>query len=167
MVILPSLLALALPDDDPAFPDPPDPHAVNAAKRTAAAAVVIFFNTGLPPCEPETLTGTANRVTVVTSDRGLAERVQDAGTAVRGARWLLDLRDRTGQLPHAYFGWTEGNPITYLLKFLAFGEGFGSDAPFDDTQARKLDAYLRELDTVLMPRVASLIRARMPCGRTR
>jgi hypothetical protein len=36
---------------------------------------------------------------------------------------LLDLRNRTGALPHAYFGWTEGNPITYLLRFLAFGEG--------------------------------------------
>jgi hypothetical protein len=36
---------------------------------------------------------------------------------------LLDLRDRTGCVPHAYFGWTEGNPIAYLLKFLAFGEG--------------------------------------------
>jgi hypothetical protein len=36
---------------------------------------------------------------------------------------LLDMRDRTGSMPHAYFGWTEGNPITYLLKFLAFGEG--------------------------------------------
>jgi len=36
---------------------------------------------------------------------------------------LLDLRDRTGVSPHAYFGWTEGNPITYLLRFLAFGEG--------------------------------------------
>lgn len=36
---------------------------------------------------------------------------------------MLDIRDRTGCIPHAYFGWTEGNPITYLLKFLAFGEG--------------------------------------------
>jgi hypothetical protein len=36
---------------------------------------------------------------------------------------LLDLRDRTGCTPHAYFGWTEGNPMSYLLKFLAFGEG--------------------------------------------
>jgi len=36
---------------------------------------------------------------------------------------LLDLRDRTFSIPHAYFGWTEGNPIAYLLKFLAFGEG--------------------------------------------
>lgn len=36
---------------------------------------------------------------------------------------LLDLRARTMGIPHAYFGWTEGNPIVYLLKFLAFGEG--------------------------------------------
>jgi len=32
-------------------------------------------------------------VTVVTSDRGLSERVRDAGAAVRGVRWLLDLLD--------------------------------------------------------------------------
>jgi hypothetical protein len=36
---------------------------------------------------------------------------------------LLNLRDRADTIPHAYFGWTEGNPIAYLLKFLAFGEG--------------------------------------------
>lgn len=36
---------------------------------------------------------------------------------------LLYARDVTGTIPHAYFGWTEGNPIVYLLKFLAFGEG--------------------------------------------
>jgi hypothetical protein len=39
------------------------------------------------------------------------------------AALLLDIRNRTGKVPHAYFGWTEGNPIAYLLKFLAFGEG--------------------------------------------
>jgi hypothetical protein len=39
------------------------------------------------------------------------------------AALLLHLRDATGKIPHAYFGWTEGNPIAYLLKFLAFGEG--------------------------------------------
>ncbi len=36
---------------------------------------------------------------------------------------LLDVRHRTGVVPHVYFGWTEGNPVVYLLKFLAFGEG--------------------------------------------
>jgi hypothetical protein len=39
------------------------------------------------------------------------------------AALLLYIRDETGMIPHAYFGWTEGNPIVYLMKFLAFGEG--------------------------------------------
>ena len=39
------------------------------------------------------------------------------------AALLLYIRDETGKIPHAYFGWTEGNPIVYLMKFLAFGEG--------------------------------------------
>jgi hypothetical protein len=39
------------------------------------------------------------------------------------AALLLFIRDQTRVIPHAYFGWTEGNPIAYLLKFLAFGEG--------------------------------------------
>jgi hypothetical protein len=39
------------------------------------------------------------------------------------AALLLYVREKTGRIPHAYFGWTEGNPIVYLLKFLAFGEG--------------------------------------------
>jgi hypothetical protein len=39
------------------------------------------------------------------------------------AALLIHLRDRTGKIPHAYFGWTEGNPISYVLKYLAFGEG--------------------------------------------
>ncbi|WP_405557392.1 amino acid transporter [Streptomyces sp. NBC_01171] len=36
---------------------------------------------------------------------------------------LLALRDRTGQVPHVYFNWTEGNPVGHLLQFLVFGNG--------------------------------------------
>lgn len=36
---------------------------------------------------------------------------------------LLKLRDETGQIPHAYFGWTEGHPIGYVFKYILFGEG--------------------------------------------
>ena len=50
-------------------------------------------------------------------------RCQSAAIPNAIAALLLYIRDRTGQIPHVYFGWTEGNPITYLLKFLAFGEG--------------------------------------------
>ena len=39
------------------------------------------------------------------------------------AALLLHIRDRTGKMPHVYFGWTEGNPVAYLLKFLELGEG--------------------------------------------
>jgi hypothetical protein len=39
------------------------------------------------------------------------------------AAFLLHVRDTTGKRPHCYFGWTEGNPVVYLLRFLLFGEG--------------------------------------------
>jgi hypothetical protein len=39
------------------------------------------------------------------------------------AAFLLHVRDQTGQIPHVYFGWTEGNPFLYVLKFIFFGEG--------------------------------------------
>jgi hypothetical protein len=39
------------------------------------------------------------------------------------AAFLLFLRDESGKLPHVYFGWSEGNPLSYLLKYIAFGEG--------------------------------------------
>jgi hypothetical protein len=39
------------------------------------------------------------------------------------AAFLLHLRQRTGTIPRVYFGWTEGNPLLYLLKYVAFGQG--------------------------------------------
>jgi hypothetical protein len=62
------------------------------------------------------------------------------------AALLLHIRDKTGHLPHVYFGWTEGNPITYVLKFLAFGEG--DTAPVTREVLRK-----SEPDPLRRPRV--------------
>jgi amino acid permease len=39
------------------------------------------------------------------------------------AALLLHIRDLTGKIPDAYFGWTEGNPLMYVLRYLALGEG--------------------------------------------
>lgn len=50
-------------------------------------------------------------------------RVQSAAAPNAIAALLLYLRDTTGHLPAVYFGWTEGNPLKYLLRFLLFGEG--------------------------------------------
>ena len=50
-------------------------------------------------------------------------RVQSAAVPNAIAAILLYIRDQTGKRPHAYFGWAEGNPIRYLLRFILFGEG--------------------------------------------
>ncbi|MGD3108146.1 amino acid transporter [Streptomyces sp. YGL11-2] len=50
-------------------------------------------------------------------------RVEGAVVANVMAAVLMQLRDRTGQVPHAYFHWTEGHPFSHLLRFLVFGDG--------------------------------------------
>lgn len=50
-------------------------------------------------------------------------RAEGAAVPNTIAAILLNIRDRTGKLSHAYFGWIEGNPIQHLLRFILFGEG--------------------------------------------
>jgi hypothetical protein len=54
------------------------------------------------------------------------------------AAFLLHLRDTTGKIPHVYFGWSEGNPVAYMLKFLFFGEG--DTAPVTHEVLRQAEA---------------------------
>jgi hypothetical protein len=39
------------------------------------------------------------------------------------AALLLHVQAQTGKIAHAYFGWTEGNPLAYALKYVFLGEG--------------------------------------------
>ena len=39
------------------------------------------------------------------------------------AAFLLYLQEKTGKTPHVYFGWSEGNPLIYLARYILFGEG--------------------------------------------
>jgi hypothetical protein len=50
-------------------------------------------------------------------------RARSAAVPNAIAAILLAIRDETGRLPHVYFGWIEGNPVLYLLRFILFGEG--------------------------------------------
>ncbi|ANZ13836.1 amino acid transporter [Streptomyces noursei ATCC 11455] len=39
------------------------------------------------------------------------------------AALLLHVRDETGERPHIYFEWTEGNPFAQFLRYFLFGQG--------------------------------------------
>ena len=50
-------------------------------------------------------------------------RVQSSVIANTIAALLMEIRDSTGTIPHAYFSWTEGNPIINFVRFLFVGDG--------------------------------------------
>jgi hypothetical protein len=64
-------------------------------------------------------------ITVHGDEKHGVRRLRVAGPTVPNAiaAVLLSLRDRTGKVPHAYFTWTEGNPVSHLIRFLIFGDG--------------------------------------------
>jgi len=87
----------------------------------------------IPPGEPilffEVTPGDASEFSGVlkirgeTVDRFQILRTESPAVPNAIAAFLLFLRNETGKLPHVYFGWSEGNPVSYLLKYIAFGEG--------------------------------------------
>jgi hypothetical protein len=64
-------------------------------------------------------------------------RVEGSSVPNTIAAVLLELRNLTGKRPHAYFGWTEGNPIRFLAKYILFGEG--DTAPLTHEILRKAE----------------------------
>jgi hypothetical protein len=61
------------------------------------------------------------------------------------AAFLIYLRDEMGKLPHVYFGWSEGNPISYLLKYIAFGEGDTAPVTHEVLRKAERDPNLRPI----------------------
>ena len=62
------------------------------------------------------------------------------------ATLLLYLRDTTGKTPNCYFGWTEGNPIAYVVRFVLFGEG--DPAPVTHEVLREAEPVLERRPVV-------------------
>jgi hypothetical protein len=49
--------------------------------------------------------------------------IESSSVANALAALVITARDETGGIPHLYFEWTEGNPVTNFLRFLLFGVG--------------------------------------------
>jgi len=58
------------------------------------------------------------------------------------AALLIEIKGRTERIPDAYFGWTEGSPAVWVLRFLALGEG--DTAPMAREVLRRTIAEPRE-----------------------
>jgi hypothetical protein len=67
----------------------------------------------------------APTLTVYGEEVGVYRILRAQGPSVPNAiaAALLCIRDRTNKQPHIYFGWSEGNPLKYLARFVLFGEG--------------------------------------------
>ncbi len=83
-------------------------------------APILFFE--VTPGDASEFSGVL-RITGENVDGYKVLRTESAAVPNAIAAFLLFLRNETGKLPHVYFGWSEGNPVSYLMKYIAFGEG--------------------------------------------
>jgi hypothetical protein len=90
-------------------------------KLTEDEASFIFLEVSLG--DPSEFTGERLRVCGELIDNFQVLKCTSPAIPNAIAAILLQLRDLTHTLPHAYFGWTEGNPITYVFKYIFLGEG--------------------------------------------
>lgn len=90
-------------------------------KLTEEEAAFIFLEVHVD--DPSQFQGDCLNVTGHDIDGRLVLRCDSLATPNAIAAILLYIRDTTGNLPHAYLGWTEGNPVLYVFRYIFLGEG--------------------------------------------
>ncbi len=90
-------------------------------KLTADEARFIFLEVSVS--DPSQFGGEALNVTGHVVDGRRVLRCESHAVPNTIAAILLYLRNQTKAIPQVYFGWTEGNPIAYVIKYIFLGEG--------------------------------------------
>ena len=109
-------------------------HEKRTSNHIPTGEPILFFE--VTPGDASEFAGTLS-IRGETVDHYRILRTESAAVPNAIAAFLLYLRDEMGKLPHVYFGWSEGNPISYLLKYIAFGEG--DTAPVTHEVLRKAE----------------------------
>jgi hypothetical protein len=95
-------------------------HEKRTDNHIPAGEPILFFE--VTPGDASEFSGVL-RIRGEKVDRFRVLRTESPAVPNAIAAFLLYLRNETGKLPHVYFGWSEGNPLSYLLRYIAFGEG--------------------------------------------
>lgn len=90
-------------------------------KLTEEEAQFLFLEVTLT--DPSEFTDEIVEVSGVVVDGFRVLRCESPATPNVIAALMLYLRDTTGIIPHAYFGWTEGHPLAYVFRYIFLGEG--------------------------------------------
>ena len=77
-----------------------------------------FIFLEVTPTDPSEFRDNAISVTGHSVNGRKVWRCSSASVPNAIAAILLALRDMTGQIPHVYFGWTEGHPLSYVFKYV-------------------------------------------------
>ncbi|HEU4934131.1 MAG TPA: hypothetical protein VFT48_18735 [Pyrinomonadaceae bacterium] len=109
-------------------------HEKRTSNHIPTGEPILFFE--VTPGDASEFSGTLS-IRGETVDNYRILRTESPAVPNAIAAFLLYLRDEMGKLPHVYFGWSEGNPISYLLKYIAFGEG--DTAPVTHEVLRKAE----------------------------
>lgn len=90
-------------------------------KLTVEEATFIFLEVSLS--DPSEFFGNSVKIEGHNIDGHRVLRCESPAIPNAIAAILLHLREKTGTIPHAYFGWTEGDPLAYIFKYIFLGEG--------------------------------------------
>ena len=90
-------------------------------KLTEDEATFIFLEVALG--DPSEFGDDCLEVSGVEVDGYRVLRSQSSAIPNAIAALLLHLRNKTKTMPHAYFGWTEGHPLSYIFRYIFLGEG--------------------------------------------
>ena len=101
----------------------------NIDSRNTRSASTITFRRPIRSCFTRSSSATRRNSKGAKDPRRRRRRIQDTANRVarrfrtRSPHCCCIYAIQTGKIPHVYFGWSEGNPIMYLARYILFGEG--------------------------------------------
>lgn len=107
----------------PGGTDYAEKEAETRSKHLLSKEEADFVFIEVTPQDPSEFSDEVLNVTGHIVDDFLVLRCESHAISNAIAATLLHLRDTRGIIPHVYFGWTEGDPVGYVFRYIFLGDG--------------------------------------------